>query len=54
MGAKPKPKKQKQTDKNQSERFKEAARELSIDNKESNKTFEQAFSRIVAPRPIRK
>ena len=44
--AKPKPK---LTDKEQSERFKEAARELGVD--ESGKKFESAFSKIVKSKP---
>jgi hypothetical protein len=42
--AKPKPK---LSDKEQSERFKETARELGVD--ESGETFEGAFKRIVTP-----
>lgn len=44
--AKPKPK---LTDKEQSERFIEAARELDVD--ESGREFEKAFGKIVAKRP---
>lgn len=53
MGAKPKRKanakpKTKLTDKEQSERFKETARELGAD--ETGETFEKSFSKIVHPR----
>jgi uncharacterized protein YgbK (DUF1537 family) len=43
--------KPKLTDKEQSERFKQTARELGVD--ESGKHFEQAFSEIVKPKPAR-
>jgi hypothetical protein len=43
--AKPKPK---MTDKEQSERFKQTARELGSD--ESGEAFDRAFSRIVKPK----
>jgi hypothetical protein len=43
-GTKPKPK-PKKTDKKQSERFKETARKLGVD--ESGETFERAFRKIV-------
>ena len=43
--AKPKPK---LTDKEQSERFKETARELGVD--ESGERFEKAFKELVKPR----
>jgi hypothetical protein len=46
------PKKKKEvpklTDKEQSERFKKAARELDVD--ESGKTFERAFQKIMRPK----
>jgi hypothetical protein len=44
--AKPKPK---LTDKEQSERFKETARELGVD--ETGTSFEKTFEKIVTPRP---
>lgn len=48
--AKPKPKVSK---KEQYERFKETARELGVDDKESGDKFERAFAKIVPPkRPI--
>jgi hypothetical protein len=43
-------KKPKFTDKAQSERFIEAARELGIDNEKSAAEFEQTFMKIVPPR----
>jgi hypothetical protein len=46
--AKPKPK---ITDKEQSERFKQTARELGVD--ESGKVFEGAFTKIVRPKTPR-
>jgi hypothetical protein len=43
--AKPKPK---MTDREQSERFKQTARELGVD--ETGKEFEEAFQKVVKPR----
>jgi hypothetical protein len=43
-GTKPKPKKPKTSDKEQSERFIETARRLGVD--ESGKAFEEAFNKI--------
>jgi hypothetical protein len=45
---KKKPAKPKLTDKEQSERFKETARQLAVD--ESGKTFEQAMERLLPTR----
>jgi len=39
------------TDKKQSERFKETARELGVDNEESAQAFERAFKKLVPERP---
>jgi hypothetical protein len=50
-----KPKKQKQTSKSQPERFREAARELGVDDDKSAQTFERTFSKLVPPtRPEKK
>lgn len=48
---KPKAKKKKMTAKEQSERFKETARELEVD--ESGKTFEMVFEKIVPAKPYK-
>ncbi len=48
--AKPKPKPSK---KEQYERFKETARELTIDDKNSAQEFERAFGKIVPPKTIK-
>jgi hypothetical protein len=47
--AKPKPK---LTDKEQSERFKETARELGVD--ESGNSFEKVMDRLIKPRKVEK
>ena len=43
-----KPKPKKKPDKDQAERFKEAARQLGVD--ETGETFEKAFAEIVPPK----
>ncbi|HMI97821.1 MAG TPA: hypothetical protein VK479_15005 [Micropepsaceae bacterium] len=52
LKAKPKPKSQKGTDKEQSERFKKTARELGAD--ESGGVFERAIKKIVSKKISRK
>jgi len=48
---KPKPKKTATpSKKNQYERFKQTARDLGVDDEESAKAFERAFSKIVPPK----
>ena len=49
MAKKPKPK-QKLTDKAQSERFKQTARDLGVDDEESAKLFKRAFEKIIPAR----
>jgi hypothetical protein len=48
VGTKPKPKKPKTNDKEQSERFRETARNLGVD--ESGDRFEKTFKKIVPPK----
>jgi hypothetical protein len=43
----------KPSDKDQFERFRQAARDLGVDNEKSAKTFERAFKKIVPPKKKR-
>lgn len=48
---KPSAKPKSKPDKEQAERFKETARQLGIDEKETGEKFERAFMKIVKPSP---